>query len=150
MTQRILIFILSLLFSCSSKESRTDDVNSPIAEDSNTNQTTIPIKSKKQKTMIASDTTSSDYLIHLIESDKPLNYYWAKKLDSLQDLLLPFDSTGHLSIVRRWQINDSISVFILNSTGGTYDKEFLLSIKNEHDIIGELQIGNNGDSDLSP
>jgi hypothetical protein len=139
-----------LFFSCNSKETKREGVNSLATEDSNTKQTTIPNEPKKQEITTASDTTSSDYLIYLVKNDKSLNYYWTKMLDSLQDLLLPRDSTGNLSIVRNWQINDTISVIILNSTGGTYDNEFLLSIKNKHDIIGEIQIGNNSDSDLSP
>ena len=150
MTHRILIFILTLLFSCNSKETRRESIKSIATQDSNTKQTTIPNESKKQEIIGGSDTTSSDYLIYLVKGDKPLNFYWTKKLDSFQDLLLPLDSLGHLSIVRNWQINDTISIIILNSSGGTYDKEFLLSIKNKHDIISEIQIGDNADSDLSP
>jgi hypothetical protein len=140
MPGRILIFILILLFSFHSKGSKTEIVNPSAARDSNTKQTTIQDP----------DTTSSDYLIQLVESEKPLNYYWTKKLVSLRNILLPYDSYGQLSIVRKWQINDSISVIILKSSGGTYDLEYLLSIKNKHLIISEIKIGDNGDSDLSP
>jgi hypothetical protein len=142
--------MLILIFSCNSKETRKESVNSRANQDSNTKQITTPNESKKQEITVDSDTTSSDYLIYLVKSDKALNFYWTKTLDSLQALLLPQDPTGHLSIVRNWQINDTISVIILSSTGGTYYDEFLLSIKNKHDIISEIQIGDNTDSDLSP
>jgi len=140
MPRSIIILVLILFFSFHSRGLNTKAVKTPVALDTNTKQTTIQ----------GPDTTSSDYLIQLVESEKPLNSYWTKKLAGFRNILLPYDSSGQLSIVRKWQINDSISVIILKSSGGTYDLEYLLSIKNKHSIISEIKIGDNGDSDLSP
>jgi len=140
MPRRIPIFILILFFSCHSNESGTVAVKTSVPQDANTKQAIIP----------GPDTTSSDYLIHLVEIEKPLNYYWTKKLDSLRNIMLPYDSSGQLSIIRKWQINDSISIIIFRSSGDTYDLEYLLSIKNKHIIVSEIQIGDKSDSDLSP
>lgn len=109
MPRKKLIFILILFFSCNSKESRKEAAKPPAGRDSTAKKTAIPI--------IEPDTTSSDYLTDLIKNEKPLNYYWVTKLDSLQELYLPPDSMGHLSVVRDWQINDTISVIILKNTG---------------------------------
>ena len=150
MNQRLLIFILILLYSCNSKQSGTKGVTPAVTMDSGSKQTSIPAESKKQATIADPDTTSLDYLLQLVQNDKPLNSYWANKLDSLKELYLPPDSPGQLEIVRNWQINDSISVIIIRSSGGTYNLEYLLTIKNKHIIINEIEIGDNCDSDLSP
>ncbi len=142
MPRRILIFVAILFFSCNSKESKKEAVKSTAASDLKTKQTAIPIAGL--------DTTSSDYLIHLVNGEQPLNYYWTKKLESLRELYLLPDSTGHLSVVRDWKISDTISVIILKITGGTYDLEYLLSIKNKQVIVSAIIIGDNGDSDLNP
>src|SRR5436190_13002204 len=150
MTHRILILIFTFLFSCNSKQTRKKDVDTYATKDSVSKQISIPRESKDAEIVASSDTTSSDYLLYLIKNDKPLNSYWAQKLNSLKGFLLPFDTMGHLAITRDWLLNDSISAFILHNSGGTYDLEFLLTVKNKHDIIGEAEIGDNGDSDLSP
>jgi|GEM_PF-4322223 len=74
----------TIFFSCHSNESGTVAVKTSVPQDANTKQAIIP----------GPDTTSSDYLIHLVEIEKPLNYYWTKKLDSLRNIMLPYDSSG--------------------------------------------------------
>jgi hypothetical protein len=96
------------------------------------------------------DTTSIDYLDYLLKNEKSLNNTWIQKLDALQEFLFPLDSMTHLSITRKWKINDSISAIILaESTGVSYDV-YLLTVKNKRVFISKVHIGNNSDSDGYP
>ncbi|MEP6749771.1 MAG: hypothetical protein ABJB86_18680 [Bacteroidota bacterium] len=149
MNFKLLIITSALLFSCNNKQAKKHSDDSLPTTKSKTKDVVTPKKSEDQKINIPSDTTSSDYLIYLLRNELAINNYWIKKLNALDIFALQLDTIEHLSIMRDWRINDSISVIILSrSTGTDYDK-FLLTIKNKKDIISKVHISDRADSDVS-
>ena len=149
MSPKLLIIISALFFSCKNEQAKKQDDASLPANRSDTNDVVSVKKSEIQKINIPTDTTSSDYLIYVLKNEIALNNYWTKKLETLDMFAIPLDSTEHLSIVRDWRINDSISVIILSHSTGTDYDEFLLTVKNRKDIISKIHISDQADSDLS-
>lgn len=96
------------------------------------------------------DMASTDYLIYLLKSERNLNECWIQKLKGLDEFVFPLDSMSHLSLIRDWKINDSVSVMILSHANGTDYDEYLLTVKNKRDFIGKVHISDQADSDLSP
>jgi len=149
MNPKILIAVPILFFSCNSGQAKKQNVDSLATKNSKSAEIVTQKEPQDQTTNILTDTTSSDYLIYLLKNEKHLNNYWTKKLKVLDEFVLPLDSMSHLSLIRDWTINDSISVIIFDySTGTSYD-EFLLTIKNKKDIVSKIHISDLDDSDLS-
>ncbi len=148
MNLKRLITISTLLFSCNNQQTTKTDDYLP-TKDSNPNEIVISKKSENKKTDAVSDTASTDYLIYLLKNEIDLNDYWVQKLKRLDLFALPLDSMSHLSIIRDWKINDSVSVIILShSTGTSYD-EFLLTVRYKRDFVSKIHISDQADSDLS-
>jgi len=154
MTPSTVIIISLLCLSCNSGQIRKQSAPSAVTYDSNSGDKSSPKEPVGIEKNIALDTTSTDYLIYLIRNNQFINTYWTHIIDSLDIFAVPQedpqDSMSHLSLVRDWTINDSISVIILRRTTGTDNDEYLITIKNNHVFVSNIHVGDNADSDLSP
>jgi len=150
MTQTILTIISIFFLSCNSNQSRKQASHSVTTNDSTSKEIATSEARNKQELIAPPDTTSSEYLIYLLKNGKTLNPHWTQKLDTLDGFFyMPQDTLSHLSIIRNWVINDSISVIILSNADGTNYDEFLITIKNKHDLVSNIHINDNDDRDLS-
>ncbi|OQP65268.1 hypothetical protein A3860_16490 [Niastella vici] len=146
MTPRSLITISAIFFSCNTGHVKTPDAGAVPTQDSPATGTITAVEPPRA---IPADTTSSDYFIYLLENEKDLNDHWTKKLNALDDFLLPTYTPFHLSLVRNWIINDSVSVIIFNLGTGTDSDEYLLTVKNKKDIVSKVHIEDAADADVT-
>lgn len=147
---RKIIIIIAFLFGCNHAESGKR-ASAPEKKKDSTSITISTALTEKNDTTAGPDTTSMDYLIYILKNEKQLNSHWLKKLDEIDGFFYSTEDTlAHLELVRNWSINDSIYVIIINSsTHGTSNDDFLLTIKNKHEVVSAIHIGDNDDSDLS-
>lgn len=149
MIEAIFIFICILFFSCNSSQSKNQSLVSVPKTDSNSQKIT-PLETQAREAEITPpDTASSDYLIYLLKTEKPIPGYWEEKLNSLDDFFYTHqDSLFRLALVKNWAINDSISVIIMRSAGSTSYDEFLVTLKNKLDFVSNMHISDKDDRDL--
>jgi len=150
MIRTVLIIASVFLLAYNAGESRRQtSISEKVTDSVLENISTSDTQTRKEKPALA-DTTSTKYLTYLLENEKPLSPYWMTKLDTIDGLYYsPGDSLTHLSLIRNWVINDSVSVIIFGIAGGTSYDEFLITVKNDHEIVSNIHIGDNDDSDLS-
>lgn len=137
MNNRVLVVFFSvLLFACNGNKVHRQQADSLLTSSS------IIHKG------YSDDTTSSDYLIELIKSEKNLNWYWMRKFEMLDEQDFFLDSMSSFAITKDWIINDSVSAIILNNSDGTVCTfEVLLIMKNKKEITSTLSILDECDSD---
>lgn len=138
-----LIILTAILISCNSSvqvKSVTPDsiTKGTLSKDTDAAQAAIP-----------ADTTSIDYLIYLLNNEKPLNYNWIQKLKALDVEPASYDSLAHFQFNRTWKINDSVSALILGQATGTSLNEYLLTVKGKKDLIAMVHLLNNVDADAN-
>ena len=138
-----LIILTVILFSCNSSVQVKSVTPDSIATSS------PPKDTVAAQVAIPADTTSVDYLIYLLNTEKPLNYNWKKKLKALEVELPSWDSMARFTFNRTWKINDSVSALILSKSTGTSLDEYLVTVKDKKDCIAMLHILNNVDADPS-
>lgn len=138
-----LIILTVILFSCNSSVQVKSVTIDSIATSSSSKDTVAA------QVAIPADTASVDYLIYLLNNEKPLNYSWKKKLKALEVELPSWDSMARFTFNRTWRINDSVLAFILTQNTGTSQDEYLLTVKDKKDLIAMVHILNNVDADPS-
>jgi hypothetical protein len=148
MTARIAIIISVLFFSCNGGQSKQQGDPLP-GNNSPAKETATHKPSETCGVSGSPDMASTDYLIYLLKNERSLNECWIQKLKGLDEFVLPLDSMSHLSLIRDWKINDSVSVIILSHANGTGYDEYLLTVKNKKDFVGKVHISDQADSDLS-
>lgn len=139
-----LIISAAVLFSCNQVKVKEVHIDSVSTSTSSTLKDTVVAKKA-----IPADTASVDYLIYLLQNEKPLNYTWAQKLKKLDVVLASYDSLAHFEFDRTWIINDSVSAFILQHSTGTSWDEYLLTVKNKKALVAMLHISDEADADVS-
>jgi hypothetical protein len=138
-----LIILTAILFSCNSPVQVKSVTPDSIATGSPSKDTVAaPVA-------IPADTASVDYLIYLLNNEKPLNYNWLQKLKALDVELASWDSLAHFTFNRTWKINDSVSALILGQATGTSLNEYLLTVKDKKDLVAMVHLLNNVDADPS-
>jgi hypothetical protein len=139
-----------LIISCNSVPVNKRETGTLPANDTPSNKLVVPTASQHPQENPAADTTSSGYLIYLLNHEMPLNLYWTQQLANLDAFTLPLDTLSRLSVIREAKINDSIGVVILSHAGGNSYDEYLLTVKNKKAIVSGIHIKDAADSDLSP
>lgn len=143
MKTKPLIILTAILFACNSSVQVKSVTLDSIATGSSSKDTVAA------QIAIPADTTSVDYLIYLLNSEKPLNYNWIQKLKALDVELASYDSLAHFTFNRTWKINDSVSALIIKQSTGTSLDEYLLTVKDNKDLIAMVHLLNNVDADPS-
>jgi hypothetical protein len=139
-----------LIISCNSVPVNKRETGTLPANDTPSNKLAAPVASQHPQGNLATDTTSSGYLIYLLNNKMPLNHYWTQQLAKLDAFTLPLDTLSRLSVIREAKINDSIGVVILSHAGGNSYDEYLLTVKSKKAIVSGIHIKDAADSDLSP
>lgn len=138
-----LIILTAILFSCnSSVQVKSVTLDSIVTGSSSKDTVAAQIA-------IPADTTSVDYLIYLLNNEKPVNSNWIQKLKTLDVELASYDSMAHFTFNRSWKINDSVSALIIGQSTGTSLNEYLLTVKNKKELIAMVHLLNNVDADPS-
>ncbi|HEY8895033.1 MAG TPA: hypothetical protein VIM79_09475 [Niastella sp.] len=141
MKPKLLIILTAILFSCNSSVQVKSVTLDSIATGSSSKDTVAA------QVAIPADTSSIDYLIYLLNNEKPLNYNWTQKLKALDVELAPWDSMARFTFNRAWKMNDSITALILGQSTGTSLDEYLITVKGKKDLIAMVHILNNVDAD---
>lgn len=137
------LIILTILFSCNSSVQVKSVTLDSIATGSSSKDTVAA------QITIPADTTSVDYLIYLLNNEKPVNYNWTQKLKTLDIELASYDSLARFTFNRTWKINDSVSALIIKQSTGTSLNEYLLTVKGNKELIAMVHLLNNVDADPS-
>ncbi len=146
---KLLVTLSLLILSCNYGQVKKQHAGA-VQIDTNLKKAIEISKEAANQTMaIPADSTSSDYLIYLLENEMPVTSYWTQQLNKLDAFEIPFDSTTRLSITRTWPINDSVSVIILQYSTNVGSDEFLLTVKNKKHFVAKAHISNQHDSDVS-
>ena len=146
---KLLVTLSLLILSCNYGQVKKQHAGA-VQIDTNLKKAIEISKEAANQTMaIPADSTSSDYLIYLLENEMPVTSYWTQQLNKLDAFEIPFDSTTRLSITRTWPINDSVSVIILQYSTNVGSDEFLLTVKNKKHFVAKAHISNQYDSDVS-
>lgn len=145
-----LLVTLSIFFlSCDYGQVHKQHAGAVRTDTTQKKETEISKDADNRKMSISADTTSTDYLIYLLKNNMPLTGYWTQQLKKLDAFAIPLDSTTHLSVIRDWPINDSISVIILQYSTNVGGDEFLLTVRNKKYFVTKVHISNQYDSDVS-
>jgi len=146
MNPKLLIILPVIFFSCNTRQVKTQDAGPVPINDSSK---TVTVITEEPSMAIPADSTSTDYLMYLIKSEKSLNDHWTKKLKELDGFYLLDDPMSRLYIHRSWVLNDSISAIILSHATGVSLDEYLLLVKNKKDIISNVHIKDEADADVT-
>lgn len=145
-----LLATLSIFFlSCNYRQVNKQDADAVKTDTILVKETEISKKADKYTMPISTDTTSSDYLIYLLKNDMSLTGYWTQQLKKLDAFAIPPDSPAHLSVIRDWPINDSISVIILQYSTNVGSDKYLLTVRNKKHFVTKVHLSNEYDSDVS-
>ena len=145
-----LLVTLSIFFlSCDYGQVNKQHAGAVRTDTTQKKETEISKDTGNRKMSISADTASTDYLIYLLKNNMPLTGYWTQQLEKLDAFAIPLDSTTHLSVIRDWPINDSISVIILQYSTNVGGDEFLLTVRDKEYFVTKVHISNQYDSDVS-
>lgn len=148
-SSKLLVTLSIFYLSCNYGQVNKQHAGAVRTDTTQKKETEISKDAGKRKMSISADTTSTDYLIYLLKNNMPLTGYWTQQLGKLDAFAIPLDSTTHLSVIRNWPINDSISVIILQYSTNVGGDEFLITVRNKKYFVTKVHISNQYDSDVS-